>query len=186
MPSKKHKNKDDDIIVSTIGGQATGVTGSVTLVSYKKKDNTRGCILLELGGIQGNRDIKTEYIDNKKLLDKIKVENIDYVFVCHSHQDHEQHLPYLISHDKQFNGRIKGGIIGLISDDNIMLQMLGNDNITNGIITDQIVDIIKSLVGWESSDMVAIYKDISADEQFEKYFGEEGIKTVEQKSLSDI
>ena len=47
-------------------------------------------------------------------------------------------------------------------------------------------DIIKSLVGWESSDMVAIYKDISADEQFEKYFGEEGIKTVEQKSLSDI
>ena len=32
MPSKKHKNKDDDIIVSTIGGQATGVTGSVTLV----------------------------------------------------------------------------------------------------------------------------------------------------------
>lgn len=106
MPSKKHKNKDDDIIVSTIGGQATGVTGSVTLVSYKKKDNTRGCVLLELGGIQGNRDIKTEYIDNKKLLDKIKVENIDYVFVCHSHQDHEQHLPYLISHDKQFNGRI--------------------------------------------------------------------------------
>ena len=47
-------------------------------------------------------------------------------------------------------------------------------------------DIIKSLVGWESSDMVAIYKDISADEQFEKYFGEEGIKTVEQKSLSDM
>ena len=84
MPSKKHKNKDDDIIVSTIGGQATVVTGSVTLVSYKKKDNTKGCILLELGGIQGNRDIKTEYIDNKKLLDKIKVENIDYVFVCHS------------------------------------------------------------------------------------------------------
>lgn len=47
-------------------------------------------------------------------------------------------------------------------------------------------EIIKSLVGWESSDMVAIYKDIEADEQFEKYFGENGIKQVEQKSLSDM
>lgn len=47
-------------------------------------------------------------------------------------------------------------------------------------------DIIKSLVGWESNDMVAIYKDISADEQFEKYFSEDGIKQVEQKSLADM
>ena len=47
-------------------------------------------------------------------------------------------------------------------------------------------DIIKSLVGWESTDMVTLYKDISADEQFEKYFCEEGIKQVEQKSLSDL
>ena len=34
--------------------------------------------------------------------------------------------------------------------------------------------------------MVAIYKDIPADEQFEKYFSEEGIKQVEKKSLSDM
>ena len=34
--------------------------------------------------------------------------------------------------------------------------------------------------------MVAIYKDIEADEQFEKYFSEDGIKQVEQKSLADI
>ena len=47
-------------------------------------------------------------------------------------------------------------------------------------------EIIKSLVGWESNDMVALYKDIEADEQFEKYFGEDGIKQVEQKSLADM
>ena len=47
-------------------------------------------------------------------------------------------------------------------------------------------DIIKSLVGWETNDMVTLYKDISADEQFEKYFGDEGIKQVEVKSLSDM
>lgn len=47
-------------------------------------------------------------------------------------------------------------------------------------------DIIKNLVGWESNDMVAIYKDISADEQFEQYFCESGIKEVETKSISDM
>ena len=34
--------------------------------------------------------------------------------------------------------------------------------------------------------MVAVYKDISADEQFAQYFGEDGIKEVEKKSLSDM
>ena len=47
-------------------------------------------------------------------------------------------------------------------------------------------DVIKNLVGWESNDMVAIYKDIDADEQFSQYFGEDGIKTIEKKSLSDL
>lgn len=47
-------------------------------------------------------------------------------------------------------------------------------------------DVIQMLVGWNSLDMVSLYKDISADEQFEKYFSEDGIKKVEQKSLSDV
>ena len=47
-------------------------------------------------------------------------------------------------------------------------------------------EVIQMLVGWNDISMVQLYKDISADEQFEKYFGEDGIKTVEQKSLSDI
>lgn len=47
-------------------------------------------------------------------------------------------------------------------------------------------DVIQMLVGWSSLDMVTVYKDIDADEQFEKYFGEDGIKAVEKKSLSDL
>lgn len=47
-------------------------------------------------------------------------------------------------------------------------------------------DVIQMLVGWNNLDMVSLYKDISADEQFEKYFGEDGIKSVEKKSLSDM
>lgn len=46
--------------------------------------------------------------------------------------------------------------------------------------------VIKDIVGWSSLDMVGIYTDIDIYEQFEKYFCEDGIKTVEQKSLSDI
>jgi len=42
------------------------------------------------------------------------------------------------------------------------------------------------LVGWNSLDMVAVYKDIDADEQFAKYFADGEIKQVEQKSLSDL
>lgn len=47
-------------------------------------------------------------------------------------------------------------------------------------------DVIKNLVGWQSSDMVSIYKDIEVDEQFAQYFCEDGIKEIKSKSLSEI
>ena len=46
--------------------------------------------------------------------------------------------------------------------------------------------VIQDLIGWESADMCRLYCDTSADAKFGKYFGEDGIKEVEQKSLSDI
>lgn len=46
--------------------------------------------------------------------------------------------------------------------------------------------IIQEIVGWDSADMVKIYKDISADEQLEKYFDENGIKQVKETALSDL
>jgi Cft2 family RNA processing exonuclease len=98
------KKKDEKIIVTTCGGQSEGVTGSSTLISFLKNDGNRGLILIELGGIQGNSTILGEYQDNKKLLDNIPVEDIEYVFVAHSHQDHEMHLPYLSANN--YNGRI--------------------------------------------------------------------------------
>lgn len=47
-------------------------------------------------------------------------------------------------------------------------------------------DVIRMLIGWESNDMVTLYKDVSIDEEFGKYFGEDGIKQVEQKSITDF
>lgn len=46
--------------------------------------------------------------------------------------------------------------------------------------------VIKDLVGWESLDMVKIYKDIDADEEFGKYFSENGIKQSEKVTLEDL
>lgn len=47
-------------------------------------------------------------------------------------------------------------------------------------------NVIQMLIGWSSLDMVSLYKDIEADEEFEKYFADGEIIKVEQKSLSDL
>ncbi len=46
--------------------------------------------------------------------------------------------------------------------------------------------VIKDIIGWESIDMVDLYTDIDVDDKLGQYFGEDGIKKVESKSLSDI
>ena len=46
--------------------------------------------------------------------------------------------------------------------------------------------VIQDIIGWDSADMCRLYCDTSVDAKFGKYFGEEGIKQVEQGSLSDI
>lgn len=46
--------------------------------------------------------------------------------------------------------------------------------------------VIQSLVGWDSADMVGVYKDIDADEEFGKYFKDGEIVGQKQSSLSDL
>lgn len=46
--------------------------------------------------------------------------------------------------------------------------------------------VIQDIVGWDSADMVHLYNDQSAEAQFEKYFGAEGIKQVKQSSLQEL
>lgn len=59
--------------------------------------------------------------------------------------DEEKLRLFDYSHFRQFEGWIKGGIIGLISDEHIILQMMSNDNIMNGFESYQIVDIMKKM-----------------------------------------
>ena len=46
--------------------------------------------------------------------------------------------------------------------------------------------LVQMIIGWSSSDMVRLYDDRSTDSQLDKYFGEDGIKQVESKSLNDL
>lgn len=46
--------------------------------------------------------------------------------------------------------------------------------------------VIKEIVGWESLEMVQIYKDTSADEEIGKYFSNGAVKAVQTASLYDL
>lgn len=46
--------------------------------------------------------------------------------------------------------------------------------------------VIQGLQGWTSAEMLRVYSDLETDEQLGDYFGDDGIKAVEKKKLSDI
>ena len=46
--------------------------------------------------------------------------------------------------------------------------------------------VIKDIIGWDDVSLVSVYDDTEVEENFDKYFGAEGIKEVEKKSLSDL
>lgn len=47
-------------------------------------------------------------------------------------------------------------------------------------------NVIQDIVGWESADMVRVYKDISTEETLEMYFDENGAKASAMKHIDDI
>jgi integrase len=48
-------------------------------------------------------------------------------------------------------------------------------------------NVIQSIIGWTSADMVGVYKDISAEDEMSQYFDENGeIRTEASKSLADL
>lgn len=46
--------------------------------------------------------------------------------------------------------------------------------------------IIQSIIGWDSADMVGLYKDTDVDDELSKYFDSNGIKDVKEKTLADL
>lgn len=46
--------------------------------------------------------------------------------------------------------------------------------------------VIQEFFGWASSEMLQIYNDITAEDEFQKYFDKTGVKEVQQGSLTDL
>lgn len=46
--------------------------------------------------------------------------------------------------------------------------------------------VIQEFFGWASSEMLKIYNDLTAEDEFGKYFDKGGVKEVKQGSLSDL
>lgn len=60
-------------------------------------------------------------------------------------------------------------------------------NFTTGLARSGVpAEVIKQIVGWSSVEMVSVYDDRDTSEIIGEYFGEEGIKQVAKKGLSDL
>lgn len=46
--------------------------------------------------------------------------------------------------------------------------------------------VIQDIIGWSSADMLRLYTDIPVDEELGRYFDENGIKSADRKSLSEL
>lgn len=99
--SKKNKNK---IIVEFVAKSQSQVTGSSILISYPTKDGEYKKVLVELGANQTNKDLYSEYLLNKEIVESVPHNELEYVFVCHVHYDHIGNLPSLIPGG--FKGRV--------------------------------------------------------------------------------
>ena len=81
--------KENKLKISFIGGNSYDVTGSMILDEWNKRK-----ILLDCGLIQGGTTLQ-DYRDNKNMLTKNKLKNIEYVIVGERHIDHIGNIPYI-------------------------------------------------------------------------------------------
>jgi len=93
---KENKNK---VRLNFIGGNASSVTGSCILGSFKNIN-----FLLELGMVQGFSKMEN-HKENWNILNKIDFSKIDYIFVNHFHIDHSGLLGHVAT-QKDFRGKI--------------------------------------------------------------------------------
>lgn len=93
--ARKAKLKDDGILFC--GNNAKDVTGSMIYIRFANKQ-----ILLECGLLQDNSYLVAYKANSEKF--KFKPDELDYVFVGHSHIDHIGLLPRLIK--EGFHGKI--------------------------------------------------------------------------------
>lgn len=102
---KAKKNKDNKIIIETIGGSTIDVTGSCWSISYPKKDGTMGTFLVECGMVQGGT-VTEDFNANKRMVNAVPFEEAEFILIGHPHVDHIGNI--CASVPNGFRGRIIG------------------------------------------------------------------------------
>ena len=85
-PMRK-KNKDNKIIIETIGGSTVDVTGSCWAIHYPKRDGEMGCFIIEAGMVQGGTVLE-DYNANKRMINAIPFNYAEFILIGHPHVDH--------------------------------------------------------------------------------------------------
>lgn len=101
----------------------------------------------------------------------------EWLFPSRTNPDEQMGVPTLNSWATTFSN-----ILGV----DFYWHALRHMTVTNFIRAGIPDTVIQQYIGWSDISMVPVYSDIQADEQLSMYFGKDGIKTPEQKNLSDI
>lgn len=99
--------------------------------------------------------------------------------------DEEKLKLFDYSHVQKFEAWIKGGIIGLISDQDIKFQILSNDNIMSDFSSYQIVDMIKNLSDTRKQQVLQNQEFIEKH-QFADYELKDIISSLGDEAKSEI
>lgn len=100
----------------------------------------------DLRNLLEQTDDKLSIFVNRETLNKYKLSVKEFLDLISDFLNDEEKLKLFdYSHFRQFKSSIKAGIIGLVSDEHIILQMMNNDNIMDDFKSYQIVDIMKKM-----------------------------------------
>ena len=104
------KRENDDIKVKFLGNSAIDVTGSAVLITFLNKN-----YLIECGSAQGYGMAKC-YTLNSQLINSIKVEKLEAIWLLHQHCDHVGLTPAIVRksefHADIFTTHETKGLIG--------------------------------------------------------------------------
>lgn len=97
----------------------------------------------ELRSLLEKTDNKFSILASFEIISKSKIKLSEFYELIRDFLSDEEKLRLFdYSHFRQFGGNIKKNIISLVSDENIILQMINDDDIVNGI-TNQL-EILKN------------------------------------------
>lgn len=126
--------------------------------------------------IFGNIETFKEYsINAKELFDLIS----EFL------SDEEKLKLFEYSHFRQFEAWIRSGIIGLVSDQKVILQMISNEDITNGFERYQIIDNIKK-IGDSGKKQLLHNQTFIEKYQISNYEIENIISSITDKTRAEI